>query len=129
MEIFGTEKGPFNQEFWIKTEPLQRVHVKGRFIEAGLTVDYPLSDKNLMILNFPRSFVGVEHQRNVIMQNHSCCSAVVCVIGRANKILMVREKIKLNIFHKFADLIITYFSNIKMRKSLMLISSILTFHL
>lgn len=89
VEIFGTEKGPFNQEFWIKTEPLQRVHVKGRFIEAGLTVHHPLSNRNLIVLSFPRCFVGVEHQRNVIMQNHSCCSAVICVIGRANKTLMV----------------------------------------
>ncbi|XP_050306666.1 cilia and flagella-associated protein 47-like isoform X2 [Anthonomus grandis grandis] len=82
VEIFGTCEGEFHQEFWIKTDPLQKVNVQGRFIEPMLDIEYPFSNKNMLILNFPNTFVGVKLHRNVIIQNHSSTSAVFCVNGR-----------------------------------------------
>ncbi|XP_048521010.1 uncharacterized protein LOC109538722 [Dendroctonus ponderosae] len=81
VEVFGTCEGEFNQEFWIKTEPLQRVHIQGHFIEPGLKVDYPLANRNILVLTFPKTFVGVQQDRNVVIKNYSSTSTVFCVIG------------------------------------------------
>lgn len=81
VEVFGICEGEFQQEFWIKTEPLQRVHIQGHFIEPGLKIDYPLAQQNILVLTFPKTFVGVKQERNVVIKNYSSTSALFCVIG------------------------------------------------
>ncbi|KAL1496932.1 hypothetical protein ABEB36_007982 [Hypothenemus hampei] len=92
VRVFGTEEGEFNEEFWIKTEPLQRIHIKGKFIKPGLVIDYPLADRTLSILAFPMTFLGVPQELSVVIQNRSSSSGVVCIVGNVNGEMLPYEQ-------------------------------------
>ncbi|XP_076271417.1 cilia and flagella-associated protein 47-like [Rhynchophorus ferrugineus] len=82
IEVFGTIQGVFRREFWVKTDPLQRIRVQGRFIEPMLNVEYPFAESNSVLLSYPVTFVGTKRCRNVIFRNRSSFSSVFCVLRK-----------------------------------------------
>ncbi|XP_060518444.1 cilia and flagella-associated protein 47-like [Cylas formicarius] len=81
VEVLGTSRGYFAQEFWIKGEPLHRVKVQGSFVEPKLALDFPATDPSFLILAFPRSYAGTRQRRSIVFANRSSTRASFCVVA------------------------------------------------
>ncbi|CAH1183511.1 unnamed protein product [Phaedon cochleariae] len=81
VEILGSEEGTFLKEFWIKTEPPQRVWITGTFISPKLVMQRPITTSPLTVIDFPKTYYGAESTRTLIIENSSSTSTMFCTFA------------------------------------------------
>nr|CAI5825410.1 unnamed protein product [Callosobruchus analis] len=84
VEILGTTVGSFHKEFWIKTEPPQRLRISGTFIEPQLVIEHPLIDYDLTLIHFPRTYYGASNTRTIVINNKSSRPTMFCMVAEEN---------------------------------------------
>ncbi|CAH1960120.1 unnamed protein product [Acanthoscelides obtectus] len=81
VEILGTTVGSFHKEFWIKTEPPQRLRISGTFTEPQLVIEHPLTDYDLTLIQFPRTYYGASNTRTIVVKNSSSRPCMFCMVA------------------------------------------------
>nr|XP_023018449.1 cilia- and flagella-associated protein 47-like [Leptinotarsa decemlineata] len=81
VEILGTQEGTFLKEFWIKTEPPQRVWITGTFIRAALVIEHPLPIFDLTLIDFPKTYYGAQSKRTLVIENNSSTASMFCTLA------------------------------------------------
>lgn len=89
MEVLGSQIGSFNEEFWVKTEPLRRVKLIGVFIAPRIVIEYPISKFDLTMVDFPRTYYGAECFKTVVICNNSSTDRMFCMVSERGKELEV----------------------------------------
>ncbi|CAG9854373.1 unnamed protein product [Phyllotreta striolata] len=86
VELLGSRTGSFLKEFWVKTEPLQRIWITGTFIMPKLTVEHPLSNNfDLIVIDFPKTYYLAQNNRIIVVKNHSSTNSMYCAVAECNK--------------------------------------------
>lgn len=82
LELLGIHEGFFNKEFWIKTEPIQRVRLLGTFITPKLEITHPLDTSyNLTMVHFPKTYYGAESSKILVIKNQSSRPTMFCTVA------------------------------------------------
>ncbi|XP_057651184.1 LOW QUALITY PROTEIN: cilia and flagella-associated protein 47-like [Diorhabda carinulata] len=84
VEILGSREGQFLKEFWIKTEPPQRILLTGTFITPKLTIEHPPNSFDLIIIDFPKTYYNADSIRALIIKNNSSTSTMFCTMANCN---------------------------------------------
>lgn len=81
VELLGTQEGCFNKEFWIKTDPLQRVRLLGTFITPKLEIRHPPQTYSLTLVQFPKTYYGAQSSKILVIQNLSSRPTMFCTVA------------------------------------------------
>ncbi|CAH1109025.1 unnamed protein product [Psylliodes chrysocephalus] len=93
VEILGSRQGKFIKEFWVKTEPLQRIWISGTFIQPKLKIEHPVTNNfDHIVIDFPKTYYNAQNSRIVVIKNESSTNSMFCTVAEYKK----NEDIKLD---------------------------------
>ncbi|XP_028128124.2 cilia- and flagella-associated protein 47-like [Diabrotica virgifera virgifera] len=81
VEILGSREGKFLKEFWIKTDPPQRIYITGTFIMPQLKLEHPFSNFDLIVIHFPKTYYNAESIRALVVKNSSSTNSMFCTMA------------------------------------------------
>ncbi|CAG9826127.1 unnamed protein product [Diabrotica balteata] len=81
VEILGSREGKFLKEFWIKTDPPQRIYITGTFIMPQLKLEHPFSNFDLIVIHFPKTYYNAESIRALVVKNSSSTNTMFCTMA------------------------------------------------
>lgn len=89
MEVVGSNEGEFMEEFWVKTNPPQRVVVSGIFICPKLLVRKFINSLDFTLVDFTPTYYGASSTKPILIKNFSSSSSMFCVMAEIKGKTMV----------------------------------------
>lgn len=79
IEIMGTKRGTYVQEFWVKCVTPVRVQVAVNFVEPTLlSYFHPNVTTDFTMVDFPRTYFGTKIMKTMILINKSPVGIMYC---------------------------------------------------
>lgn len=78
IEIMGTRRGTFLQEFWIKCVTPLRVQVSVTFVEQRLLSYHPHVMTDFTLVDFPRTYFGTKIMKTMVLINKGPVAVMYC---------------------------------------------------
>lgn len=78
IEMMGTKRGTFVQEFWVKCVTPVRVQVTVNFVEPTLLSYHPNVMTEFTMVDFPRTYFGTKIMKTVVLINKSPVGVMYC---------------------------------------------------
>lgn len=95
IEVMGTKRGTFLQEFWVKCITPVRVQVSITFVEQKLFTYHLHVMTDFTMIDFPRTYFGTNIMKTMVLINNSPVSTMYCtkVLVGMDKIVVCRYTI------------------------------------